>query len=356
MTELHPPASRRDDRRSGAGSPGAAGDLQALHLRASVLPAAAMGLLGLAAAVFLFAGKPSASTAWVVLAIAAVAGVAVLAGAAYAAVAVTRRVHEQVGSLRSLSSRSREELQQLAGQVQRGERPDLRDPEPVPAGKADPFSLLANDLHWQQRVAGQAVLKAARSTAGSETDQRVEVFVNLAWRIQSLAHRQIQLLDGLQAQAQAEDAGLLKGLSAVDHLATRMRRQSESLAVLGGAVSRRQQTGPVTLHQVLRAAVTEVEQAPRVKVVPPVEGVLTGSAVADVIHLVAELVENATKFSAPDTQALLRAQNVTAGLAIEVEDRGLGMPARDRQSRRWPAGTASRSSCRATSSAAPRRW
>lgn len=75
-----------------------------------------------------------------------------------------------------------------------------------------------------------------------------------------------------------------------------------------------------------------MEQYPRVKLVPPVNGTLRGHAVADVVHLLAELVENATLFSAPHTQVLLRAQQVTSGLAIEVEDRGLGMPA-DEQKR-----------------------
>jgi anti-sigma regulatory factor (Ser/Thr protein kinase) len=147
--------------------------------------------------------------------------------------------------------------------------------------------------------------------------------------MQSLVHREIQLLDDLEAHV--EDPELLKGLFTVDHLATRMRRQSESLAVLGGAVSRRQWSRPVTMHEVLRAAVAEVESYSRVKVAPPVDGVLQGNAVADVIHLIAELIENATKFSAPHTQVLLRAQLVTAGLAVEVEDRGLGMLPADRQ-------------------------
>ncbi|WP_410089800.1 ATP-binding protein, partial [Streptomyces sp. gb1(2016)] len=99
-----------------------------------------------------------------------------------------------------------------------------------------------------------------------------------------------------------------------------------NLAVLGGAVSRRQWSNPVTMTEVLRSAIAEVEQYPRVKLVPPIDGTLRGHAVADVIHLLAELVENATVFSAPHTQVLLRAQRVTAGLALEVEDRGLGMP------------------------------
>lgn len=85
------------------------------------------------------------------------------------------------------------------------------------------------------------------------------------------------------------------------------------------------------MTEVLRSAIAEVEQYPRVKLVPPIAGTLRGHAVADVIHLLAELVENATVFSAPHTQVLLRAQQVTAGLALEVEDRGLGMPGNEQK-------------------------
>ena len=154
-------------------------------------------------------------------------------------------------------------------------------------------------------------------------DAHVELSVNLATRMQKLLHREIGLLDVLEDKV--ADPELLEGLFAVDHLATRLRRQAESLAVLSGAASRRQWSRPVTLYEVLRAAVTEVEQYTRVKVVPPAGGVLRGAAVTDVIHLVAELVENATKFSAPETVVLLRARQVPNGFAIEVEDQGPGI-------------------------------
>ncbi|WP_345940927.1 ATP-binding protein, partial [Streptomyces sp. E2N166] len=95
---------------------------------------------------------------------------------------------------------------------------------------------------------------------------------------------------------------------------------------MGGAVSRRQWSNPVDMTEVLRSAIAEVEQYSRVRLVPPIDGTLRGHAVADVIHLLAELVENATLFSAPQTQVLMRANLVTSGLAVEVEDRGLGMP------------------------------
>ena len=158
-------------------------------------------------------------------------------------------------------------------------------------------------------------------------DRHVEVFVNLSRRLQSLVHREIKLLDGLENEV--EDPDLLKGLFQVDHLATRIRRHAENLAVLGGSVSRRQWSRPVALTEVLRSAIAEVEHYSRVKLVPPIEGTLPGHAVASVIHLIAELIENATMFAPPHTQVLLRAQQVTSGLAVEVEDRGLGMQRAD---------------------------
>jgi anti-sigma regulatory factor (Ser/Thr protein kinase) len=172
-----------------------------------------------------------------------------------------------------------------------------------------------------------AVVETAGLRYSRSSEQQVEVFVNVARRMQSLVHREITLLDELESQV--EDPDLLKGLFTIDHLATRMRRQSESLAVLGGATSRRKWSKPVSLYEVLRSSVAEVEHYSRVKVVPPVTGTLHGSAVVDVIHLIAELIENATKFSPPSTQVMLRAENVPAGVAIDIEDRGLGMQSAD---------------------------
>ncbi|MGW2620864.1 ATP-binding protein, partial [Streptomyces sp. NPDC001500] len=187
--------------------------------------------------------------------------------------------------------------------------------------------LLAADLSRAHDAAVAAVVRAAQLSSQTGSEQKLEVFVNLARRLQSLVHREISILDELENEI--EDPDLLKGLFHVDHLATRIRRHAENLAVLGGAVSRRQWSNPVSMTEVLRSAIAEVEQYSRVKLVPPVDGELRGHAVADVIHLLAELVENATVFSAPHTQVLLRANLVTSGLAVEVEDRGLGMPAEE---------------------------
>jgi signal transduction histidine kinase len=328
MTGLTPFADRRDDRRHGARSaPGVTG-MQALHLRASIPPAAVIAVLSVGVVALVLARGASAATIRLVVAGAATGVALILLAAIYAASTATRQVYRQIRAVRSLTARGQTELQQLAERIQRGEQPMPRIPAPALVAQSDPFKLLAHDLEQSHYVAEQAVLRLAARVPGT-MDQRVEIFVNLARRMQSLVHREIQLLDDLEAKV--EDPDLLKGLFTVDHLATRMRRQSESLAVLGGAASRRQWTRQVTMHEVLRAAVAEVEQYSRVKVVPPIEGILLGNAVSDVIHLIAELIENATKFSSPRTNVLLRAQNVTAGLAIEVEDRGLGMVPADQQ-------------------------
>ncbi|MFI7098937.1 ATP-binding protein [Streptomyces sp. NPDC050161] len=227
--------------------------------------------------------------------------------------------------LRQVCARSQSDLYNLLSRVRQGEWLQHRDVVPAPPPAGDTLDLLAHEVAAAGRAAESAVVDAvaiARSNA-SGSEQKVEVFVNLARRLQSLVHREIELLDDLENKV--EDPDLLKGLFQVDHLATRTRRHAENLAVLGGAISRRQWSRPVTMTEVLRSAIAEVEQYPRVKLVPPIEGTLRGHAVADVIHLVAELVENASVYSAPQTHVLLRAQLVTAGLAVEVEDRGLGM-------------------------------
>jgi signal transduction histidine kinase len=296
----------------------------------SLIPAAAVALLAAVVVGVLLSVDHSSTATGVVLAIAVAAVVLVLAGGAYGAEVATRWLHQRLGALRFSSARGEEDLWRVVDRVRTGERFAPHGLEVPPAEDADPLQLLAYDLRRSQLAAQNAVLQASVLMASAATsDQQVEVFVNLARRMQSLVHREIQLLDELEAKV--EDPDLLKGLFTVDHLATRMRRQSESLAVLGGATSRRQWSRPVNMYEVLRSAVAEVEQYSRVKVVPPIEGTLDGSAVADAIHLVAELVENATKFSPPHTQVLLRAQNVTAGVAIEVEDRGLGMPPDDQE-------------------------
>ncbi|WP_031088940.1 sensor histidine kinase [Streptomyces sp. NRRL WC-3549] len=295
-------------------------------LRTAVLPAVAAVLSGAAAVIFTirFSGvRPSGSL------LAALGGSGALAVAAVAAAflgahRVSAGVLDRCLALRRGSAEHQAELQGVMAQLRTGDPVAAREPTHGAPPGADAFALLAQDMGRGQDAAVAAVVEASQLVSSAGNDQKVEVFVNLARRLQSLVHREIQILDELEHEV--EDPDLLKGLFHVDHLATRIRRHAENLAVLGGAVSRRQWSRPVSVTEVLRSAVAEVEQYPRVKLVPPVDGNLRGHAVADVIHLLAELVENATVFSSPHTQVLLRAQRVTAGLALEVEDRGLGMP------------------------------
>ncbi|MFE2497039.1 ATP-binding protein [Streptomyces scopuliridis] len=296
-------------------------------LRTAVLPAIVAALSGAAAVVLILrstAVEPTAAL-WTALFGMALIAFAAIAAAALGAERTAKSVLDRCNAMRRSSARGQAELRAVVEQLRRGERVPVRPvPAPPPAPGGDEFDLLAQELGRSRDAAVAAVVQASRLSSSVGDEQKVEVFVNLARRLQSLVHREIQLLDELENEV--EDPELLKGLFHVDHLATRIRRHAENLAVLGGAISRRQWSRPVTMTEVLRSAIAEVEQYPRIKLVPPIDGTLRGHAVADVIHLLAELVENATLFSSPHTQVLLRAQHVTAGLAIEVEDRGLGMP------------------------------
>ncbi|MFD5518533.1 ATP-binding protein [Streptomyces sp. NPDC127066] len=335
MSHLRAPAARADRREGGRhGRPAARATpappethLRPQLLRLAVLPPTAVALSACAAVLFTVrsTGARPGPVLWAVLA--GAVGVA-LAGILIAAVAADRAaasVRERVGALRRTSARTETELRDVVEGLRRGEDPPARRKRRRPPADADDFELLAADLSRAHEGAVAAVVQAAQLSSRTGDDQKVEVFVNLARRLQSLVHREISILDELENEI--EDPDLLKGLFHVDHLATRIRRHAENLAVLGGAVSRRQWSNPVSMTEVLRSAIAEVEQYSRVRLVPPIDGTLRGHAVADVIHLLAELVENATLFSAPHTQVLLRVDLVTSGLAIEVEDRGLGMQA-----------------------------
>ncbi|MFJ7152536.1 ATP-binding protein [Streptomyces sp. NPDC100445] len=334
MSHLRAPATRAERREGGRhGRPVArpAPALPETHIRPqlmrlAVLPPLAVALGATAAVLFTIrsTGVRTGPTLWAVLAGAVTVAVAGILIAAVAADRAARSVADRVDALRRTAAVGEADLHDLVDALRRGETPPRRPPHRGAPADADHFELLAAELARAHDGAVTAVVRAAQLSSQAGSEQKLEVFVNLARRLQSLVHREISILDDLENEI--EDPDLLKGLFHVDHLATRIRRHAENLAVLGGAVSRRQWSNPVDMTEVLRSAIAEVEQYSRVKLVPPIDGELRGHAVADVIHLLAELIENATVFSAPHTQVLLRADLVTAGLAVEVEDRGLGMP------------------------------
>ncbi|MFF2541847.1 sensor histidine kinase [Kitasatospora sp. NPDC058063] len=219
---------------------------------------------------------------------------------------------------------AQQEIPEVVGRLRAGEQ------VPAPAVWA-PSRRAGDDV--QQTSEGLAAVRQAAIAAIVHQAQGREgtkkVFLNIARRTQILIHRQISMLDALEREH--EDPELLRELFAVDHLATRMRRNAENLVILGGALPARRWRNAVPMVNVLRSAVSETESYSRVVVqgVPRVS--LDGQAVADVIHLVAELIENGTTFSPPYTQVQVSAQEVTEGLAVEVEDRGLGMTEQEYQ-------------------------
>ncbi|MFE0509565.1 sensor histidine kinase [Streptomyces sp. NPDC058964] len=241
------------------------------------------------------------------------------------------RNRAELTELTRATAEGRAELESLCRRLRAGERPVRGRPELPPQTGPDELSRLGFEIAVARHEAEAALLETAASAIGTEHHSRLEqfeVFANLARRLESLVHREIGLLDDLENEV--EDPDLLKGLFRVDHLSTRIRRYAENLAVLGGANTHRQWTRPVSLTDVLRSAVAEIDQYARVKLVPPVEGSVSGHAVVDVVHLLAELLENATVFSPPQTTVHVRVEPVAAGVAIEVEDRGLGMSPAER--------------------------
>jgi signal transduction histidine kinase len=168
----------------------------------------------------------------------------------------------------------------------------------------------------------QTTIEAAAGEARLRNGLR-QVFVSLARRNQSLLQRQLRLIDALEQKA--SDPAALADLFSLDHLTTRMRRHAESLTILSGAAPGRTWSDPVPVIDVIRGAMAEVEDYKRVTVLTAAEDAVAGPAVADMIHLLAELIENATLFSPSGTRVEVRAERVANGFAIEIDDRGLGI-------------------------------
>ena len=160
------------------------------------------------------------------------------------------------------------------------------------------------------------------------------MFINLSRRSQSLIERQLSLIDSLEQSEQ--DPGRLSSLFRLDHLATRMRRNSENLLVLAGHEVTRRWSQPVPLVDVLRAAISEIEQYERVVLNVQPGIVVVGQAVNDVVHLVAEIVENATSFSPEDTQVYVAGQPLSSGgVLLDITDNGVGISDQEMSHANW---------------------
>ncbi len=201
-----------------------------------------------------------------------------------------------------------------------GEQVDIETEVPRLEYDRNEMGEVGQALNTLQRAAVEAAVKQAELRAGVS-----EVFVNLARRSQVLLHKQLTLLDTMERRT--EDTEELADLFRLDHLTTRMRRHAEGLVILSGAAPSRQWRKPVQLMDVVRAAVAEVEDYERIEVRRLPRVAVTGPAVADLTHLVAELLENATVFSPPHTAVQVVGERVANGFTLEIHDRGLGMAA-----------------------------
>jgi signal transduction histidine kinase len=160
------------------------------------------------------------------------------------------------------------------------------------------------------------------------------MFVNLSRRSQSLVERQIRLIDDLEQGEQ--DSERLGSLFRLDHLATRMRRNSENLLVLAGHEAARRWSQPVALVDVLRAAVSEIEHYERVVLNVQPGIAVRGQVVNDVVHLLAELIENATAFSSAQTQVNVSGHLLNSGgVLLDITDQGVGMAADEMAHANW---------------------
>jgi hypothetical protein len=233
---------------------------------------------------------------------------------------VVRSLLRPLGLLRS----SAEEVatSQLPGVVER-----LQRAEPVDLNaETRPLGIPDRDEIGQVAKAFDAVHATAVRVAAEQAALRrsvADMFLSLGRRLQALVHRQLELLDELERTE--ADPRQLRSLFRLDHLATRMRRNAENLLVLSGAEPVRRWSEPVGLVRVIRAASAEIEDYNRVGVLPMADVRVAGHAVSDIVHLLAELIENAAAFSPPGTRVQVSGEPAAHGYLLEIEDQGIGM-------------------------------
>jgi signal transduction histidine kinase len=265
--------------------------------------------------------KPVASSIILRIVVAGIGGLLAVIISVLLSIWVGRSVIKELTRLkREALDLANERLPGVVRRLRGGERVDV-------AVEAPPLSFRTDEID-QVGQAFNAALRTAIQGAVEEASLRRsigDVFLNLARRNQALLHRQLSLLDAMERRVAEPDE--LDDLFRLDHLATRMRRHAEGLIILSGQAPGRGWRHPVPAVDVARAAAAEVEDYARVTVVPMPRFSVSGPAVADLIHLLAELIENATLFSPPHTTVQVSGQAVAHGFALEIEDRGLSMDA-----------------------------
>jgi signal transduction histidine kinase len=232
--------------------------------------------------------------------------------------AVIRPVRKLTAAARDMSER---QLPQLVESLREGGDLELIEPARIDVASEDEIGELARAFNDVEAV----TMKVAREQSMLLRKGMGDLFVNLARRNQSLLERQLELLDELERNE--HDPAALDALFKLDHMATRMRRNAESLLVLSGAEQPRQWQQPIALVDVVRAAAAEIADFPRVELLGIDHDIaVAGRAVADLAHLVAELLENATSFSPPDAAVVVSGAATANGYVLALADQGIGLP------------------------------
>lgn len=213
-------------------------------------------------------------------------------------------------------------LPRVLRRLEDGEEFDQRaEPAPLDYG-VDEIGQVADAFNAAHHTAVSAAINQSQAKTGAN-----KVFLGIAHRNQGLVHRQLKVLDEMERSEEQPER--LDGLFQLDHLATRARRNAENLIILAGEKPGRQWRKPVRLVDVVRSAVAETEHYYRIDVQPTPEVSLIGAAVGDVIHLLAELMDNATSYSTPRSRVQVRSEETPRGVLVQIEDAGLGMRPED---------------------------
>jgi signal transduction histidine kinase len=254
--------------------------------------------------------------------LAGVLGLLAVVFSLFVSVRVGRRITRELATLRRTAlDLSEIRLPDVVSKLRQGQDVDIEtEAPPITAepGATSEVADLATAFDNVQRTAVDAAVEQAKMRKGVS-----EALRNLARRSQSLLQRQLKLLDEMQRET--EEPAALERLFKIDHLTTRMRRHAEGLVLLSGGVAGRRWRGTIPVEDVLSGAAAQVEEYTRVRIYPMPECGFSGAAVADLMHLFAELIENATSFSSPGNEVSVRGELVGRGFAVEIEDRGLGM-------------------------------
>ncbi|QJT04799.1 HAMP domain-containing protein [Streptomyces asoensis] len=236
---------------------------------------------------------------------------------------ITRSLSRRLHGLRMATlSLAHERLPDVVARLDRGETVDVESATPPLDYGGDELGQVAAAFNTAQRTAVHTAVELADTRRGFQ-----KVILGIARQSQNLVNLQLSKLDALERRHQ--DPDVLNGLYELDSTASQLRRYEENLVIISGGRPGRSWTEPVALIDILRSAVGEVAEYRRAEVHTEEDVYIAPPAVADVIHLLAELIDNATSYSPAPSPVGVRAALVARGLAIEVEDRGLGMSEED---------------------------